>query len=97
VISTAAAAMLVVLVIVATQARTAQVRPRGDQPPAGAHRLRYRVWAGMGLWVGATAIDVALTSSAPSWWAHENAGALSLIGFVAAFAWSMFDPGRSGR
>lgn len=96
------AGMLVVLVFVAAQARAArQARPgRGQMPPEDRRRrgrLRYRVWAGMGLWLGATAIDVALVSSAPAWWPHENAGALSLIGFTTAFAWALFDPARRGR
>lgn len=95
------AGILVVLVFVAAQARAArQARPGGQTPPGDRrrrHRLRYRVWAGIGLWLGATAIDVALVSSSPAWWPHENAGALSLIGFTTAFAWALFDPARSGR
>jgi hypothetical protein len=55
---------------------------------------RYRVWAGMALWLGLTAADAYLAATQP-WWQAGNdgpAGALSLLGFVAAFAWSWRSP-----
>jgi hypothetical protein len=91
------ATMLVVLVIIAAPAR--EVRRATRQSPSdatstapGRHPLRYRVWAGMGLWIGATAAAVALEVYAR--WSGQDAAALSLIGFVLAFAWALFDPDR---
>lgn len=94
------AVMLVVLVIVAAQARPA-LHARASQESVsaprhrpGRHPLRYRVWAGLSLWLGATALDLALKLAEPAWWPADQAGALSVIGFVLAFAWSLFDPDR---
>lgn len=54
---------------------------------------RYRVWAGFALWIGATIADALLIAFGPAWWARGPAGALSLAGFILAFAWSQ----HSGR
>lgn len=43
---------------------------------------RYRVWAGLALWVGATAADAI--------WCR--CGYISLAGFTAAFVWSWKAP-----
>ncbi len=90
-----AVAMFIGLVVIGALAR--QARPRAYSTRQGAaHPLRYRVWAGLTLWLGASTVDLALVATVPAWRAAEGgpAGALSLGGFVVAFAWSMFAPER---
>lgn len=88
-------AMMVCLVIVCALAR--ETRPSDPPAPRRApHPLRYRAWAGLGLWLAATVADCALAMRVPAWQASHggSAGSLSAGGFIAAFAWSLFDPAR---
>lgn len=89
-------AMLLGLMYIGALAQDHRNPPPASKAPARPHPLRYRVWAGLGLWAVATATDIALTMLVPGWRAGEggSAGALSAAGFIAAFAWSLFDPAR---
>lgn len=46
--------------------------------------LQYRAWKGFSLWIGASLVDFLYV--APTY--SDNAGLLSLAGFLVAFGWS---------